>query len=477
VQPGNRTRISVGLVALAALLATGVVGKPVSGDAQSQPPPQTGPQYREWVTPIAPGFTLYTIKDRWKPTRVRVLEILPGSPVTVDVALEGEKLAGTSPTSEIAAEQGAIAAVNGDFQFPSGQPTHPLAEDGSLHQTSNVWGQNFSVSWDELDVYMQHPSQGVSAVELDSGAAWAIDSWNSGSPAAGEIHAYTATGGSVAKPPADACAARLYPLPDTSWGTAEMGVDQSYVVDYARCSSKSMLLYGGLVLATPIGLEPSASLIAALLPGETVRVTWTLGWRGVLDSIGGLPLLVRDGQVVAPYCSTSFCKRNPRTGVGLRADGTLLLVTVDGRQPKYSVGMTLVEFATEFVRLGAVLAMNLDGGGSTTMVVNGRVINRPATTDGAERGVSTAVLVLPGADPGESLIGASGESAGVGPAGQSADGSLLDALTKPFVSPVARDPGSTGGMLDALARGLLGGPSAPLPPKAARVLQLFRTSG
>lgn len=471
MQPGIRTRLLVGLVAPAVLLATGAVGRPPVGDALPQP------RYREWVTPIAPGFTLYTIKDRWKPTRVRVLEIQPGSPVTVDVALEGDKLAGRAPTSSIAAQHGAIAAVNGDFFFPSGQPTHPLAEDGVLHQTSAIWGQNFSVSWDKQDVYMQHPSVGVAAIELDSGATWAIDAWNFGAPAAGEIRAYNPTGGTVAKPPANACAARLYPQADTVWGAAQMSVDQTYVVHTARCQSKAMLRFGGVILATPIGIEPSASVIAGLLPGETVRIAWSFGWRGVLDSVGGLPMLVRDGQVVAPNCSTSFCKRNPRTGVGLRADGTILLVTVDGRQPKYSVGMSLVEFANELVRLGAVQAMNLDGGGSTTMVVNGRVINRPSDA-GGERGVSTAILVLPGADPGESVLFTGGGAGSATAAATPGPGGLdpLGGLAKPFTSPVARDPGSTGGMLDALSRGVLGGPTGPLPPQAVSVLRTFRAS-
>jgi len=60
------------------------------------------------------------------------------------------------------------------------------------------------------------------------------------------------------------------------------------------------------------------------------------------------------------------------------------------------------EFSEQMIALGAVNAMNLDGGGSTTMVVNGKVINRPS--DGEERPVSSALLVLAGEDPGEPPI-------------------------------------------------------------------------
>ena len=75
----------------------------------------------------------------------------------------------------------------------------------------------------------------------------------------------------------------------------------------------------------------------------------------------------------------------------MTAGRKLLLVAVDGRQPGYSVGMTLEELAHFFLKLGAVDAMNLDGGGSTTMVIGGEVVNSPS--DGRERPVGSALLV------------------------------------------------------------------------------------
>ncbi|MCK7477320.1 MAG: phosphodiester glycosidase family protein [Candidatus Moduliflexus flocculans] len=69
--------------------------------------------------------------------------------------------------------------------------------------------------------------------------------------------------------------------------------------------------------------------------------------------------------------------RHPRTAVGVRADGRILLVTVDGRQPERSVGMTIAELAALLLELGAVEAINMDGGGSTTMVVRGTGRQQP----------------------------------------------------------------------------------------------------
>jgi exopolysaccharide biosynthesis protein len=128
-----------------------------------------------------------------------------------------------------------------------------------------------------------------------------------------------------------------------------------------------------------------------------MRLHWTIGMAGVLDAVGGAPMLVRDGALVG-QCN-SACGSHPRTGIGVTRRGRILLVVVDGRQPRWSLGPTMDEFARIMRDLGAVNALNLDGGGSSTMVIRGKVVNRPS--DGRERSISNAVLVLPGPDPGE----------------------------------------------------------------------------
>jgi exopolysaccharide biosynthesis protein len=99
----------------------------------------------------------------------------------------------------------------------------------------------------------------------------------------------------------------------------------------------------------------------------------------VEESIGGSPILVRNGKRwFAEENRDLYTLPAPRTMAGWTAAGDLLLVTVDGRQPGYSVGMTMDEAADLMIALGAVEAMNLDGGGSTAFVVNGSVMNRPS---------------------------------------------------------------------------------------------------
>ncbi len=109
----------------------------------------------------------------------------------------------------------------------------------------------------------------------------------------------------------------------------------------------------------------------------------------VADAVTGSDILVNAGQNVAPTANTSFNGPNPRTAAGVSQDGrTLYLLTIDGRQPGYSVGATLTETADVLVALGVYAGVNLDGGGSTAAVAaNGAggaiVLNRPS--GGAER--------------------------------------------------------------------------------------------
>lgn len=114
--------------------------------------------------------------------------------------------------------------------------------------------------------------------------------------------------------------------------------------------------------------------------------------------IGGGPRLVRSGRNAAAsdpgnYPEGFAAARHPRTAAGVRADGRILLVTVDGRQPELSVGMTIAELAALLIELGAVEAINMDGGGSTTMALRGRVVNSPSDVTG-ERAVGDALLVF-----------------------------------------------------------------------------------
>ena len=117
----------------------------------------------------------------------------------------------------------------------------------------------------------------------------------------------------------------------------------------------------------------------------------------VEDALGGGPALVSNGEVrVATnqevFFGTAIPYTHPRTAAGIAGDGTLLLLLVDGRQ-RTSRGVRLEELAAMMVDIGAEEALNLDGGGSSSLVVNGKLLNSPAGR-GKERQVMTAVGVF-----------------------------------------------------------------------------------
>ena len=147
-----------------------------------------------------------------------------------------------------------------------------------------------------------------------------------------------------------------------------------------------------------------------IAPGDTVQLYAMLppAVEVLREAIGGGPRIVRDGAPSIEYepenLSADFAtERHPRTAVGFSRDRkTVFLVTVDGRQPGHSVGMSLQELAhlmSSQLRLfsksrdNAHQAINLDGGGSTTMVVRHQVVNRPSDQTG-ERPVVNALLVV-----------------------------------------------------------------------------------
>ena len=107
-------------------------------------------------------------------------------------------------------------------------------------------------------------------------------------------------------------------------------------------------------------------------------------WKGVNHILSGGPYLVKDGEVFVDTVSEklqSIGGRNPRTAIGYTQDKHLILLAADGREGA-SIGLTLNELANIMKQLGCVNAMNLDGGGSTVMYVNGKVVNKPAVQGG-----------------------------------------------------------------------------------------------
>jgi exopolysaccharide biosynthesis protein len=122
-------------------------------------------------------------------------------------------------------------------------------------------------------------------------------------------------------------------------------------------------------------------------------------WKQAASIIGGGPQLIENGRIeitnAAEKILPSFVSDgHPRTAIAKLKSGQILLVTVDGRQPSESIGMSLNMLADLLIEFGATEAINLDGGGSTTMVIRNKLVNKPSDATG-ERPVSDAILIYP----------------------------------------------------------------------------------
>lgn len=306
-------------------------------------------------------------------------------------ALSNESVLGRETVSSMErrlASQATAVGVNGDyFSVADGRPSGIVMRDGVLVSPPSSDRSSVGVG---LDGTMDVRRVELSGAWQGLGQRRRLNTFNR-EPAANAIALFTSDWGPSTPRIPGAVSVVLSPFPATA-----PNVDLSGTVADIRQGSVAPIAPGTAVL---VARGTAAEKLVAEAPlGETVTVQLTLPpeWASVTDAIGGGPVLVRDGLPVLHanelFTSSQLAPRAPRTAVGQLASGRILLVAVDGRQPGYSIGMTTFELAQTMVRLGAVRAMALDGGGSTTLAFDGSVLNDPS--DGRERSVSTALMLL-----------------------------------------------------------------------------------
>lgn len=352
---------------------------------------------------VAPGVVHFTLADPSlleprAPISIQLLRLdLDQVDLTTDLALGDRQ--GRATVLAAARRRQAIAAVNaGFFAMHNGDPIGPLRVDGELVSDGTL-------------------GRAAAALVRDARGgkpAWLFDR------AGVSITAIVRRGGSIAVDGVDTTRAlgalmlytpRYGPHSDTAptgieWVLEGPGGAAAYTVKERRWHvGRTPIPRRGLVLSYG-GLTPPAPL-ARLAPGDrvTLRETWKPAsgeaadrWRSALDVVSGAGLL-RRGNVDVPgwdaeHLAKGFLGRHPRTMFGVDRAGYAWLVTVDGRQPDVSAGMTMLELQRLARRIGLTDALNLDGGGSTTMVVAGSIVNHPSDPTGA-RTVSDVLLVIP----------------------------------------------------------------------------------
>jgi hypothetical protein len=371
---------------------------------------------------VDPGLEWTTITRPQGPTRINVLAV---DPARVRGVLSNDRIAGRERVSRMGRRVQAVAGVNGGHFKASGDPVGALALDGRL---------------------LSEPIDGRTGLILESGAPATIAPLRFRGRVTVNGRSRVVDGIDRARGVIPACGGRGGDVPTTRPNAVVTCTDGSELVVLTsgyglrpprEGGVEAIIRNGTVARVRPPGTGPvprdgllltgtgdAASFLRnAALPRSRVRIALALtaaGRRLALGPSGGPaavstaavvlgvgPRLLRAGSVSIPaaaegldppqapsFFGSFVAGRQPRTLAGVRPDGTLLLVTVDGRRPGWSVGMTLPEAARLMRSLGASDALNLDGGGSTTMTIRGQVVNRPSDP-GGERPVGDGLFVMP----------------------------------------------------------------------------------
>ncbi len=373
---GGRTGASV---AMATALAVAVLASGVTTATADETPAPGGYRitYRNFP---APGVEHLRLVRDGEPLTANVARISPGAPVRLRTVLSNDRIAGPAPTlertSQMCRRTNCIVAINGDFfNGATGEPAGALVRDGQLLRSPVGHVQQVMV--DAAGRLTAGPMVWSGVVEVPGDLSIGIDAVNVSRPR-DKIVLYT--GHWAPSTGTNATGAEILLRIVSDGGPAGLGHALQAQVLELRAGNTAIPPDAIVLSATGAATQALRDFFwAATHPAnEGARVVLKLDAEGApVQSLGGTPVLSRDSQREPLPATGDFAtNRHPRTLVGRTENGTVLLVAVDGRQPGYSVGMTLAE-AQEFMEaLGAVEAINLDGGGSTTFVAHRIMINR-----------------------------------------------------------------------------------------------------
>jgi hypothetical protein len=388
-----RTRVLAGrtvVLAIAFVAALAVVHT-----APARPPSLGDPEI------VAPGVELYRLTDQTllSPPGVVAVQLLRLDPgrVNLRLVLAQDTVLGLETVPDMALRSDAVAAINAGFFLSTGEPAGLLKIDGEL--VSEIAAQRGAVAF-VPGRFGRKPrllfDQVSASVEIDVGSGKrrrsvpvdAVDSLR----APGALVLFTPRFWTDTRTPCDGGTEFIFeghPLA---------------LAERREHACTSAIPRDGAVLAAGPGVP--ADRLAGIAVGERARaraIYRTLNgtrpddWNAAPSIVGGVGLLAAGGRLVKDWVPEKArdgftTERHPRTVIGTAGDGRIWLITVDGRNQALSLGMNFAELQTLIARVGLVEALNLDGGGSTTMVVRGTVVSHPSDPTGPRR-VSDAIVV------------------------------------------------------------------------------------
>ncbi len=298
-----------------------------------------------------------------KPVKINVVEINQSLNPNLELtpALASENLARKSTITTIAKKNNSLVAINGTYFKPqTGVPLGTLMINGKM-MTGPIYNR---VAMGIFDTHYDMARVQLNASLKTRKTEIKIDNINQPRMLSTYMLAYS-----------DAWGIKAPPSP--KYGK-QIVVDNGKIT--AITSAQQNIPKGGYVIVGP------ESKMTGLKVGDNVKISFETipDWKNVKHIISGGPYLIRKGDIYVDIKEEKLLPiggRNPRTAIGYTADNNLIIVIVDGREES-SVGITLTELAKFMKSIGCYEAMNLDGGGSTVMYVNGRVVNSPAQKGG-----------------------------------------------------------------------------------------------
>ena len=360
-------------------LLAGIFASPAAGAQQLLMPGVTyekrlqftrfGPQAMHILTAPKPAGGLYGLKP-----------VLSNG-----AALGRERVTSMQRRAEASAT---VAGVNGDlFTWADGIPSSGLIQDGVLRTTPHPKRSMLGV---DLAGNLRVDRISMLGTWQGSGPRRPIQLVNR-PPGANGTTLYTSSYGSTTPTGNGVFEAVLSPFPSATPNADLVG----FVSENRRGGTS--IPPGGAVLAARGTQAQRMAVEAVTADTVSVRLVLRPEWRDVPEALGGGPELIRQGRPIfrpaEDFGTYHLNRRHPRTAVGQRSDGRIVMLVVDGRRPGYSSGMTNFELAQTMARLGVVTASALDAGGSSTMAFGGELLSRPSDS-GGERLVSEALLVM-----------------------------------------------------------------------------------
>lgn len=356
-------------------------------------------QVRAWEKIIAPGLTYRMEVDFAKPLTLHAYRWSPMSEaVKAESGLGGPVIfgdkngeaTGRETIGEMVLRTKALAGINADF-FPfTGDPLGLMVRGGEL--VSGPWPKRSAVAWG---------SGGASfgpAVLTGSVTVGGVKT-----PLAG-INQESANDDLVLNMPAAGRAEfkeeGVHVVLKTDQTLRPVSAFSAQVEKVVEGEKLLVILPGQAVLSAA---GRTAEAFKAFAPGTEVSIELSLSgfdFSKATEAVAGGPMLLKAGKALISgeeegFAAAFWNDRHPRTAIGATASGDLWLVVVDGRQAGLSRGANLNELGAIMQRLGCTDAINLDGGGSSDIVLGGMSVNRPS--GGAPRPVANGILLFPSA--------------------------------------------------------------------------------